>query len=763
VLGILEAQNDGFIGKHSMIQWGGIERRRALRAYSLLELMLGLVIVSIFLGMTVITLRQSIDQEGPKALAYTLASDIKAARAEAQRSGKLVAYCLPSDGKTNSFSQNAVVRKGEQRGHILRLLNYGREYNGYIYAGSWPGSGTESHDTTIGWSTDTADELAIFFRPDGTAFSNDIPSLEGNYPLVVGSTFLPTEPGPNGTLNAVQHPHTVWVSQAGTVTLQEKTVPVGVLPPGGSAPVVANLDYLSDTPAPTAPQIRDIKFLPEKLVGLDSVGMGQNYVNVHPDQKESERLEYGIATMHIKATDHDGGPVYYKVEAFASDGGVGKFSVSQESGAMAYVYDEGDRQYYWQALVSWRPPPGAEEDTEYELKVTVIDEQGRTDSTASGAGLLPVINTLTPVRMVMAAQDGHLYLANVDGGSCIELTNPGQPEREPFFSQDGSRIYSFHDVSGGGQQFRVRNADGSRQFRVLRNFGSDVTPYLRYDPSYQYVAYADPGSSNTVNYPYEHPFFVRTDDDGDGYWELRNHTGSHTGQRLEVLHLLADEPPVTITTTAEGHYYWDARQRHTLVYNHAVVQDTTSFAAPNGKPAQPLGPYIASPGYKVPTNASTLVGFPPTKQPYLGTTTDSTQQSYNPANDRLFVHYSGGALVLSDRAGANHGTVHSGTILGTPHWSSNGQYVAFVIPQGSSNKVVVKRLLESDLSIKSSFETRFEYSGPGVKNAQLAPTAKWVFFLEGGNLYRAVNSRGASRVNLSDHLGKSLDSYVVSP
>lgn len=745
------------------------------RGVSLLELILLLAIAGILLGMTAITLTSTINQEGPKALAYSVASDLKSARAEAKRSGSMVAYCLPSDGKTNSFSHDAVLRKGEQRGHIHRILTYGKEYEGAIFAGSWPGSTLGTHDLGRGWTDSTADEMAILFRPDGTAFSNDIPAIDGNYPLLIGKGFTHSSGGPRGEVSEVRSPHTVWVSQAGTVTVDESKVPVGNLPNRGIEPVVATLD-LATEPAPTSPSIRKIQFLPRSTVGDDSVGMGQNYVNVHPDQKDTARLEYGIATMLIKATDQDGGPLYFELEGFASQGDMGKFSVSRQSGAMHYVYDPEDRLHYWQSLVSWRPPPGAAEDTEYELRVIVRDEQGNTDSTASGAGLLPVINTLSPVRMVMAARDGNLYLANLEGGSTIKLTDDGQRELNPFFSQDGSRIYSFFHPGDGSEQLRVRNADGSRSYRILRNFSASVMATLEYDPTYQYVAYRDPGSSVTVNYPHQTPVFVQTDQDPDtgviqGYWEFQDGSDDYTGQTIEVLHLLANDPPITITTQGTGGFFWDALRRHTLVYNQEVVHDTATHgpaeATVNGQPFPPLGDYIPSPGHQPENGFMTqLVGYPPRRERVTGTPVNASSRSYNPADENWFVYHDGSELLLGRRDNPSfQRTIHNGSISGDARWSSNGQQIVYIATDGSGQTVTVRHLLEGSPALveRSNFEIRYSYNGNGLSHAQLDPSARWVFYLQRGELFRAVNADGAARVDLSDQLGKLLDSFAVSP
>ena len=65
--------------------------KRNIAGFTVMELVFGFLIVAILLGLTVSNLRFSVQKEGPRGLAYTLASEIRAARAEAQRSGKIVA------------------------------------------------------------------------------------------------------------------------------------------------------------------------------------------------------------------------------------------------------------------------------------------------------------------------------------------------------------------------------------------------------------------------------------------------------------------------------------------------------------------------------------------------------------------------------------------------------------------------------------------------------------------------------------------------
>jgi prepilin-type N-terminal cleavage/methylation domain-containing protein len=189
---------------------------RRNQGFSLLELVFATVIAVILLSMTAVSLRPAIDMEGPQGLAYALAADLRAARAEAMRSGRTVAFSFASDGRTNSLTRSAHLRVGEQKGRIWRTLSYESEYDATIFIGRWGSAVTESFPLSNGWRVSTARETALYFGPDGRAYSEDIPCLDGRYPLLVAAALEGTFHGPEGTVTAARNPFTIWVSQRGT-------------------------------------------------------------------------------------------------------------------------------------------------------------------------------------------------------------------------------------------------------------------------------------------------------------------------------------------------------------------------------------------------------------------------------------------------------------------------------------------------------------------------------------------------------------------
>lgn len=745
-----------------MLAVGKQHRNRFTRGLSLAETLVVVALVAILLGITAVSLKSTVSHEGPREMAHSLVADLRFARSEANRSGKLVAYCLPSEGRTNRFSRNAILRRGSQRGHVQKVIPYDQAFNGSIFVGEWPGSALSAERVPVGWETATTDEYCIFFRPDGTAFSNSIPALDGNFPLVVGSKFTPS----GGTLAGVVDPHTVWVSGSGNVSLEENKTPTGVLlPPTGTEPTVATLN-LSREPSELSPKIESVKFLPEGIPGQDTVGLGQNYVNIHPDQKEaaSKHLEYGIATMKVVASDPDGGPLYFDLSAIATDGDGGNFTVSNETGAMDYIYDPRTDQGHWQALISWRPPPGAPEDAVYELQFTVRDEEGNTDTTVSGAGLLPRFATLPPAQMVLQSTDRQLYLANIEGANSLKITKDEEPEYDPFFSPDGTRIYSMHDTPGGGLQLRVRNSDGTGM-RILRDFPPNVVDgnrdlNIKFDPTYSYAAYIF--NKRPAHYPAWKPELVsfgRT-----SRWMLLPDNGSIPEVfELEVIHLNSGTSPVSIAREAYGDFFWDGESEHTLQYSSSYRhRDPQDLITPtDAQRAHGIRPYIGNKGHTATDKTSVLDGFPPiAREVTRRVGLNATDLIFNPPQREWYLQNQP-ALELRGTVSPGSHQIDSSQVRNAS-WSSDGRFAAYVTPDG---EVTVKEVLQPDSSNvlqPVSPRVSFSTSGGNASLVRLSPTGRWVFFLRNGDLYRAINANGATPVKVSQKLGKKIESFAVS-
>ena len=792
--------------------------RKAQVGFSLVETMLVFLVISVMVGMTAISLNDSVDREGPRALVYTVAADIRAARAEAQKTGTLVAVCFPSETRTNPLSRAAVIRRGLQRGSVHKVKEYDSEYSGAIFSGSWTGSVLETTPLDFGWRHSVRNDYTIIFKPDGTAFSNNIPSLNGRYPLVVGSQFATSAAGTDlFQVTAVTNPNTIWVSRSGIIEVEEKTTPVTGIPAGGSEPVVAALD-LSGEPSPRDPSIELITFLPKPVLGTNEVGLGQSYAQVRPDYKDPDPgddvpLEYGIATMQVYAKDNNGGPLYYELTATASEGDSGKFSVSKDKGQLSYVDDDraGESGKIWRGILSWRPPPGAEDDWTYSFDLRVFDGQNNSTVATSGAGLLPVVRSLVPSRIVLATEPtsgsnpGALYLGNIEANSLVHLnkgtkSTPATIERNPFFSADGTRIYSFEDIAGGGVRLIVRNADGGGR-EVLREFTSNVVD-LKFDPSFSYAAYltnirpAKQYEGYTL-VAYQHTTGSGDNEQTETRYRLDRADGQADVASLQVLHLNSKTPPTQISgdvminipasgdlTKCKGLYQWDGDNIGVIQYND--VRDleppadlVTPTPAAATLPPNSLSPFIPSPGHEPNTRrAARITGAPPVAVPAPGGGASADDRFFNLTAPKWFLEKSGPSgqhLSLVERgstgqmlcdAGCSYPIVDNPrTDADNPNWSATGTSVTYLEDTGSGIQVVIRNLLtgaSAPFTQDPSPTTTIVHTAPGITSAKLAPRGQWVFMLKNGKLFRADAVTGSNLVHLSKDISGRVDSFSLS-
>ena len=739
------------------------------RGFSFLELLFALLIVSIILGLTFTNLRHSVEREGPRGLAHALAADLRAARAEAQKSGRLVAVCFPSQAQTNSLSKSFALRKGDQRGHLSKVVQYGGEFDAAIFLGRW-GSSVEPKikgDLPDGWRASIDDEIAIVFRPDGSAFSNDLNPVDGSFPILTASRFAGDTSGPSARLTAAENPNTVWVSSSGSIEVMEGKVPVGSLPQGGADYTVAEIDLNSEPPS-SAPTLLRARFLPDKIGDLPTAYVGQNYVSIHPDQKEGEHLEYGLATIELKVDDPDGGPLHYKLSATTTGDDEGEFTVPDREGPLRYVYDRDRNRHVWYALISWRPPPGAPEDTEYELTAVITDPDGNTLEVSTAANLLPLVTSLPPSRLVLCTTENQLYLANLDGANEIHITKDG-PEHSPFFSADGSHIFSFHNVSGvpNTKELRRRTADGTSRYTSLSTFtGTDTN--VRFDPTFTFAAIAAP--NGVRSYPWgqvtEH---TDSDDEGNSSTSYTFSSGasSVSVNRVFIVNLMSNEV-VNVSSHAKDFIKWNTLRRHAFYFTDVVPSAW-------GPPAHAPGPYRLSPGHDTSGKHFILEGYPSIPNNLNAPKENAYGKVFNPADRNWFLEVQGTSdlyarnpkLGLSKKIDSSpSGFENNHAELRTPTWAANGQKVAYIkkMPSGG-RQIVTKHILNSDLDdFRASIPAIYTQNGPDLRSAQLSPKGKWVYFLRGNSLFRARNqSSNPPPANISSHLGKDVKSYVLSP
>jgi type II secretory pathway pseudopilin PulG len=770
-------------------------RNFAKRGFTLLEVVFCFLIASILLAMTAVSLRGSVSQEGSRGLAYALAEDLRATRAEAQGSGVMVAACFPNDGGANPFSSSFVALKGEQRGTLARSYSYKGEFKGAIFVGSWPGGELQTTPLPRAWRSSTTGHAALFFRPDGTVFSNEIPLVDGRYPLVVGSAFRSGGASSTGlpTINAVSYPYTVSISRAGTVRVEARSVPGAKLAAATELPPTA--DPIHEAPGTDGePMIVSVSLLPDGTEGTEHTGVGRTYVQIHPLQRTGSRVEYGLATFKILAEDTDGGPLTYKLEASASQGSGGSFSqlgsssdTTVSEGTMTYV-DNGSGDGLWQTVISWRPPKGAPPTIVYDFELTVTDPDGNQAYLDSDADIFPSIATLTPPRVVMETSDGSLLMTNVDGTSMKDLTRGLAEEHDPFFSSDGTRLYCFSD-SGGVVSVIMRNSDGTDR-KVLRSFPySEEFQEIKFDPFYTFAAYLTDSESTTV---YSRKLSSKatgipsTRVVGSGENKKRvtvntNYTEYSLsgeipvevdGYRLMIMHLNSGEEIQAAEYASD--FRWFGAPRYSLRFEalHPFEPtDTVPAPAQGHKNFGPLPDYVPFPGYAEVEGQYQVQGFPPRLVETSLPPISDSEDVFNPAVGDWYVQRdeTGGAssiaLYRASIPGFMEPLIASGIADGSVGWSPDGRSVIYAISSGGgTDTVYLRKVLSEDYNAAVLEAPKLLFAGADISSPQISADGKFAFFVRDGDLIRVGlngDSPGAP-VNLTNKIESRIEAFVVS-
>ena len=532
---------------------------------------------------------------------------------------------------------------------------------------------------------------------------------------------------------------------------------------------------LGDEPGDTgsAPTIVSSTFLPEQVDGLTTAGIGQNFVQIHPNQKDGQQLEYGLATIEVRAEDVDGGPLRYTLSATASQGDAGKFSVSEQEGELVFVYDESVRRHLWKTVVSWRPPPSAPADLTYHLFLVVSDPQGNVTEVSTEAGLLPAVTSLPPARIVVCSSERDMYLTNLDGANEVLLTRNG-PEYSPFFSQDGSCVFSFHDLdTAGHRELRSRPANGSISYTRLADFRGS-TSNIVYDPTYTFAALTNPGGTHDFDWGMVTSESSsdsssgsgddEEDDDDDGpSYSFSSGSNPLPVHNVYILNLMSTDPPIRVTNTGTGEFFWAANARHTFFFAEEIPTPLVE--------EQGYGPFHQHPGHQRVGLSKYLVGFPPTIVDSEVEASSAAGRVYNPANRDWYLAISGDRLTAhQESSGASQllytspgGFEHSDTGRANPSWSADGERVTFIASPGASAKVVSLRVLDSSFSLLSAPVQDFELVTAGPSRAQLSPGGEWVYYLSGDKVMRAENRTGSPPVDITAHLEVGVTDYVISP
>jgi hypothetical protein len=756
-----------------------------------LEIVVAIFVLAVMVSVGALTFQSTVTRERSKGLAHTLAAELRAARATALQSEKFVAVCLPNDGSSNPFSRSFAVRAGYDRGDLVRTVNFDDDLSATVFTGRWAGDTLETFRELPSWLDDAEDEYRLVFRPDGTALSEDLAQKDGKYQFVVSSSMEAS----GEKLTAATSPTTIWVSKAGTVGVMESTLPAGELPKTGRVPTAARLSPASTNNENKDPVVTAVDFLPIEVEDLEDVGLGQTAVQIHPQQKlqgmGQNGIEYGLTTFRFRAKDADGGPLRFQVEVESSVGEAGNFSFQESAsalgpttgGQMDFVQTEsGD--WVWESVISWRPPPGARMGTVYDFTLKVEDPQGNLVETESGGDLIPRMALLRPENIVYETDDKQLTMTNLDGTSHRKLTLTEVDEFDPFFSSDGTRLYSFYD-SPTELAIITRNADGTNRKR-LRSFPHSYFRKLTFDPFKNYAAYLT-GSSETFDVEYQEEksrqVVIEIDDPANPgekiqktvtVYYLVDGSSPISINKLEVMHLNSGKK-VTVSDHAEENFKWYGTPRFGLAYTENDIYDDDDRVAASAQDpdalaqgvAENLSDYIPSPGYERKRQEVVIRDYPPRPEATnLPNLSDGHQSEvFNLARPRYYVELKSTApcLTFYDSTGALATRVLVNPSVKSPSWSSNGRDVLYARESGSAVNICKQTVLNASLDAFEMSGEEVLYSASGVSQPLLSSSGDYAFFVKSGDIMRLDLSGRGSPVNLTENLERKVLSYVLSP
>ena len=414
-----------------------------------------------------------------RTLADLVAGELLSARAQAISQRRPIAVRLHSAG--GALAPSLSLWRGEHQPRCFKNLNLASEVpGGSIFWGLWPGpvarlirpaaSGETPLDVAAWFAPGAVvSDPMLIFSPEGAAFSNELPLLDGSYRWVTCSgaevvAAAPPDPPtlvsgrPLFALTAVSQPHTISIDLNGAVHLD-----AGLWKQDGS---VAQRRCSSHASAQTF-----------------SLNLPVNSTPVVSTFKISPQVPSSLPTG-VSAQVSAEGHVDFSVEAQDSDGDALFCELVSDGGGFAQVRSnkmEWDAQArLWRARWTFRPNPDDALNTHYNIECRVLDERGTPGVAGAGVELTATLELVRPSRLVYGRIPyEELYSMNADGSErrVIPVMQAIRgPADWPSLSPDGSKILFTNQQS---LDLWVVNLDGTgaRQLTSGRGcYGASWSP-----------------------------------------------------------------------------------------------------------------------------------------------------------------------------------------------------------------------------------------------------------------------------------------------
>lgn len=481
----------------------------------MIEMVMVACLTAITIGLLLVNTKGGKRQVNCQTLGQALVEELRQARALAISSQTPIGVVFPGTdkgGAAQPVSCSFYQLEGWVNPKITRVRQMQGDFPGLaIFQGSWPVDASQLRDTTginqanpsiLGdkwgnWQLDNwlpasaHRDYCFVFTPDGRVHTNDLPSFDHAYHILVcnGVAQFTGAPTPANTRMSTQPAYfqpatlgptcTVSVDAGGGISLSPGILAssggVQMLSSAAMAPIQSAVPRLDShiLPVPDTPVVKISSLGPNPAAGTD--------VSVSPDG-------YITLEANVGDTARSGERLYcnWKVTPQSGNAGVGisDYSIPVASGR-GVAMDWDAKAARWVSTWEWRPPADAKGGDKFNLSLVVQD--------SAGADLTAVIE-----KKVIVCPPGEVYFGsgstfvpvsyaarmNLDGSGRRGLFFPPNSASNPpnkgesvlGASAEGSRIVvgSPRDNPdpgplGVGWMIYLANREGSSIYRVSEN------------------------------------------------------------------------------------------------------------------------------------------------------------------------------------------------------------------------------------------------------------------------------------------------------
>ncbi|MCW5867753.1 MAG: PD40 domain-containing protein [Candidatus Eremiobacteraeota bacterium] len=441
------------------------------RGFTLLEIMMVLLILSVFSVVAIQGLHRGKDKAGAQGLAFVISEEMRRVRQEAIARRRPTAFCLPTNGGTSPITRSFYVMDGEYQPRIVRSRNFKSEFAGAnIFVGEWnlasgawnaspldvTGSKWSSFDFT-NWVPSTSaarNDNCFVFLPDGTVRTNGIKSFDNRYHLLVSAGSTASGGRTGARLTGAGESFTISVSPVGGISLSS-----GILNENGSAGARGNYATTVNfsAPHPDTVALQD----PDPLPGNPALFPKPNPANLPTTSPAPDALitKDQYVSLHMEAKSDSGEQLFCAWELqtpipLDEDGNPSKGAFSLKGDSSSGAEGAGGRMEWdqnlrggvgaWKTDWQWRPPIKALPGKVYTLQCKVQNVNGGNPRVE-----IKRFEIRPPGRILFQSNRAN------PGPGIYTMDESGQRERiylpgfiEPSATVDGQRIVCVNATNG---------------------------------------------------------------------------------------------------------------------------------------------------------------------------------------------------------------------------------------------------------------------------------------------------------------------------